>query len=91
MATKDIFDAIGLGTPFYLAAATYGFFHWLDRSASLRATRAISAWLKGHSYRQYDLKMAVIAVFDRLYTSRILSGKGFIRSITISLTIWIIF
>lgn len=33
--------------------------------------------------------MAVIGAFDRLYTSRILSGKGFIRSITISLILWI--
>jgi hypothetical protein len=47
MAAKDIFEAFGLGTPFILAAATYGFFWWLDRNASAQATRAISAWLKG--------------------------------------------
>jgi hypothetical protein len=71
MAAKDIFDAIGLGTPFYFAAVIYGFFFWLDRNASAPATRAISAWLKGRRYERYDLKRAVIAGFDRLYTADI--------------------
>ena len=69
MAARDIFEAIGLGTPFYFATATYGFFFWLDRNASARATRAISAWLKGQSNRQIDIKSAVISGFDRIYTT----------------------
>src|SRR6516162_6245555 len=46
MGAKDVFAAVGLGSPFYFAAATYGFFHWLDRNASAPATRAISAWVR---------------------------------------------
>lgn len=42
MPAKDIFAAIDLGTPFYLAAATYGFFvgsiraHLSERHARFR-------------------------------------------------------
>jgi hypothetical protein len=66
MAAKDILGAIGLGTPFYFAGATYGFFLWLDRSASAPANRAISGWLKNEQYRQVDVRLAIVAAFDSL-------------------------
>src|SRR5215467_5888828 len=34
MGGKDVLELVGLGTPVYLAGATYWFFNWLDRNAS---------------------------------------------------------
>jgi hypothetical protein len=81
---KDFFQALGLGTPFIFAAATYGFFLWLDRNASAPASKAISSWLKGQSYSGIDVKGAVISAFDRLYSSPLLGLKAFFRSAVIS-------
>jgi hypothetical protein len=89
MPTKEIFQAIGLGTPFIFGAATYGFFYWLDRSASAKAIRAISGWLKGQPYTRVDIKGAILAAFDRLYTSPLLTIRAFIRSSLFSATLWI--
>jgi hypothetical protein len=82
MGAKDVFEAVGLGTPFYFAAATYGLFHWLDQNASVRATSAISAWLKGQPYRRIDVKF--VAAFDRLYSSPLLRVRAFLRSAIVS-------
>jgi hypothetical protein len=48
MAARDLFDAIGLGQSFTLAAITFGFFNWLDRNASAQAVQAISGWLRAN-------------------------------------------
>jgi hypothetical protein len=61
MGVKGFFDAVGLASPFYFAAATYGFFYWLDRNASAQANRAISGWLKGQSYARIDIQHAILA------------------------------
>jgi hypothetical protein len=90
MATKDIFGAIGLGTPFYFAAATYGFFFWLDRNASAQANRAISGWLKGQPHTRIHVSSAIIAAFDRVYTWPLLRKRAFIRSVTFSTFAWIV-
>jgi hypothetical protein len=44
---KEFFELLGLGVPFYLGAATYGVFAWLDNNASDEATKVISSWLQG--------------------------------------------
>jgi hypothetical protein len=84
MAAKDILEAIGLGTPFIFATATYGLFYWLDRNASAQANRAISTLLKGEPYRRLDSRMAILATFDRLYTSPLFRIRAFIRSAILS-------
>src|SRR5215831_3501214 len=84
MGVKEVFDAVGLGSPFYLAAATYGFFHWLDRNASAPATRAISAWLTSQSYRQIDVKSGILGTFDFIYSVPLLRWKAFSRSALLS-------
>jgi hypothetical protein len=88
MEFKDVFAALGLGTPFMLAAVTYGLFYWLDRNASAQATGAISGWLKGEEYRRIDIRPAIIAVFDRIYRCPLLTLKAFFRSVKISLAVW---
>jgi hypothetical protein len=89
MGAKDVFSAVGLGTPFFLAAVTYGFFFWLDRNASAQATRAISAWLKGEPYRRIDITRGTLAAFDFIYTSPLLRPRAFIRSSILSVVVFI--
>ena len=80
MATKEILEAIGLGTPFYLAAASYSFFHWLDRNASAQANRAISGWLRLDSYTPSEVRASIVERFDSIYSYPLLRTRAFIRS-----------
>jgi hypothetical protein len=84
MAVKDVIALLGLGTPFIFAAAAYGLFHWLDRNASAQATRAISAWLRGQPHQEIQVRLAIIAAFDRLYTAPLLRIRAFLRSAALS-------
>jgi len=83
------YEALGLGTPFMLAAATYGLFYWLDRNASAQATRAISGWFKGQGYAKIDIAPTIISLFDKIYKPPLLSLGGFRRSVSVSLITWI--
>ena len=85
-----LFDLVGLGVPFYLAAATYGVFIWLDTNASDEATQVISSWLHGHSHDKPDLGNLIISAFDRIYTSPLLTFRAFRRSAAISTVIWLL-
>jgi hypothetical protein len=87
---EKLFDLIGLGVPFYLGAATYGVFVWLDSIASDEATKVISSWLHGRSKHKPDLGNVIINAFDRVYTSPILSFRAFRRSAAISSIIWLL-
>jgi hypothetical protein len=88
MEFKDVFAALGLGTPFMLAGATYGLFYWLDRNASAQATRAISGWFKGKGYMRIDIRPSIVAFFDHIYTPHLLTLRDFFRSAKISLAVW---
>jgi hypothetical protein len=81
---KAALQTLGFGTPFIFAAATYSFFHWLDKNASPQASQAISRWLKGEPYRRIDVKLGIISAFDNLYSSPLLSVKAFGRSFIVS-------
>jgi len=85
-----LFELVGLAVPFYLAAATYGVFFWLDSNASDEATQVISLWLRGHSHNKPDLGNLIINAFDQIYTSPLLSFQAFRRSAAISTIIWLI-
>ncbi len=85
---EKLFDLVGLGIPFYMAAATYGVFSWLDSNASDEATQVISSWLRGRSHNKPDLGNLIINAFDRVYTSPLLRFRAFRRSATISTIIW---
>jgi hypothetical protein len=88
---KEFFDLLGLGVPFYLGAATYGVFAWLDNNASDEATKVITYWLHGRSQDKPDLGNLIISVFDRIYTLPLLSFRAFRRSAAISSIIWLLF
>jgi hypothetical protein len=83
-------DGIGLGVPFYLAAATYCVFYWLDNNASDNATQVISSWLHGRAGHKPDFGNLIINAFDRIYTSPLLSFRAFRRSAAISSIIWLV-
>ena len=85
---KEFFDLLGLGVPFYLGAATYAVFSWLDSNASDEATQVISSWLHGRSRNKPDLGNLIISAFDRIYTSPLLTFRAFGRSAVISTIIW---
>jgi hypothetical protein len=61
---EKLFDLVGLGVPFGLAAATYAVFAWLDNNASDEATKVISSWLRGRSHNKPDLGNLIINAFD---------------------------
>ena len=85
-----LFTLLGLGVPFYLAAATYAVFSWLDSNASDEATKVISSWLHGRSHNKPDLGNLIINAFNRIYTSALLSFRAFHRSAAISSIIWLL-
>jgi hypothetical protein len=87
---EKLFDLIGLGVPFYLGAATYGVFYWLDSNASDEATKVISSWLHGRSRNKPDLGNLIISAFDRIYTSPLLTFRAFRRSAAITSIIWLL-
>jgi hypothetical protein len=88
---ERVLEIIGLGTPFIFGAATFWVFHWLDRNASAKATRSISAWLKSRPLEKFDAGDATISLFDRVYSSPLFRFRAFGRSAIISLFNWAAF
>jgi hypothetical protein len=87
---EKLFDLIGLGVPFYLAAATYAVFIWLDNNASDDVTEVISSWLHGRSQRKPDFGNVIVNAFDWIYTSPLMQIKALRRSAAVSTTIWLL-
>jgi hypothetical protein len=83
------YEALGLGIPFMFAAATYGFFNWLDKNASVQARRAVSGWFRGEAYAKINLSAAIVAAFDKLYTSPLLRFRTFGRSVMVSIFVYV--
>lgn len=71
-----------------LAYLTYTLFDWLDRGADTKKRRAISAWLKGQPYSRLDLKSLIIGSFDKIYGSRLVGIRGFLRASVVTLVVW---
>jgi hypothetical protein len=77
-------------TPVIYAAATYGFFHWLDKKVSEPAKRAISSWLEPKEYDRAAVAAAILELFDNVYTRPLLAWRAFIRSALITLVISVV-
>jgi|SRR5262245_3632240 len=88
---SEVLKLIGFTTPFVYAAAVYGFFHYLDKKASGQAKKAISGWLQPREYDKAAVADASIEIFDRLYTSPLLSWRAFRRSALFTLCMSAIF
>lgn len=83
----DVLKALGLTTPFIYAAATYGFFHWLDKKASGPAKRAISGWLEPKEYDKAAVAVAIVELFDRVYTKPLFTLRAVRRSASITVVV----
>ncbi len=93
LGLTEVLKLFGFATPFIYAAATYGFFRWLDKKASGPAKKALSGWLVPKQYDRAALRGAVLELFDRVYTQPLFDLRAFFRSalITISVTLVAIF
>jgi hypothetical protein len=89
--SKHLFDLVGLGSTTALVAMTYWAFRFLDKEASPRARRALSAWIQGRAFAPIDIRSAIVAMFDHLYSNPLFSIRGFARSSGISMAIYIAF
>src|SRR5436190_5359080 len=91
MLLRHISDAVGSGSPLLWALLAYGFFDWLDRKASEQATRALSKWLKGKPYENFEVRLVILGAFDNLYSSPLFRLKAFFRSAVVSLLVFLAF
>jgi hypothetical protein len=75
---------LGFANPFIYAAATFAFFHYLDKKASGQAKKAISGWLKPRGYDKAAIVSALVEMFDSVYTQPLLRPRAFLRSALIT-------
>jgi len=80
----DALKLLGFATPFVYAAATFGFFHYFDERISDEAKTAVSEWLLPKKYDKSAVSAAVLEMFDRIYTTPLLSWRALLRSVLIT-------
>jgi hypothetical protein len=88
---SEVLKLLGFSTPVIYASATYSLFHYLDRKASDKAKRAISAWFKPFEYDTATVSSAMIELFDGLYTTPLFGWRAMLRSSCFSLAMLIVF
>jgi hypothetical protein len=88
---SEALKLLGFSTPFVYAVATYGVFHYLDRKASGKAKQTISAWFKPLAYGTAGVSLALVELFDRLYTTPLFGWRAMLRSFCLSIVMLIVF
>jgi hypothetical protein len=88
---NEIFKLIGVSAPFMYAVGIYGLFHWLDKRSSAQAKSTIGLILRSGSPDRAQVSLALVEVFDWMYTRPLLSPSAFGRSLVITLTVTLIF
>jgi hypothetical protein len=63
----ELARSLGFSTPLIYAAATYSFFHWLDKKASGPAKKMLSEWIRSVNYEKQRVGLAILEAFDRIY------------------------
>jgi hypothetical protein len=86
-----LLELLGLSTSVLYAAATYGFFHFLDRKASPQAKAAINKWFRTTGHNKADVSNAVLELFGRIYERPLWSIRSLLRSATLSVAITSLF
>src|ERR1700739_861405 len=86
-AGEAILEGLGFSKPFLYAVGVYGFFHWLDRRASVPANKAIVEWLRPQMPSNEALANALLEIFDRVYSRPLLHWHAFLRSAIISICV----
>ena len=90
-ALDDVLRLLGFSTPLIYGAATYGLFHWLDEKASDEGKAALSEALRIKDYDSKRLALALVEVFDKLYTHPLLRWRAFLRSVAFTLIVFVAF
>ena len=73
-------DLLGLGAPAAWAASIYALFAWLDANASEQANNALASTMKvGAAIDGPRVAAATVEIFDRIYSSPLLSLKALSR------------
>lgn len=83
--------AVGLLIPFIVATTLLTIFLWLDRNVSPQARREISLWLKRRAYQDVDIRNAIVASFDRIFSHPLFRWRAFCRSATLSIGLWLMY
>jgi hypothetical protein len=86
----EVLKTLGFATPFVNAAATYALFHWLDKRASGSAKAAISSWVHIKEYDRAAVSEAILELFDRVYSPKLLSLTAFTRVAVITTLITVL-
>jgi hypothetical protein len=87
----EILRFLGFTTPLIYGAATYQFFHYLDKNASGPAKKAIAGWLQPKEYDRVAVANAIVEIFDRIYTRPLLGWRALTRSALFTVCISAIF
>jgi hypothetical protein len=91
MATS-IVDVFGLGVVAASATATYGFFHWFgSKEVSDEAKLAVSRWFDNKKIDVSGVSKNFNDVFERIYSSPLLSWRAFKRSAIFSSALCVLF
>lgn len=83
-ALTEILTNWGMAAPLLYAGAVFWIFAWLDRKASNEARLELAGRLSSISYDRAAISAAIVEMFDRVYTTPLLTWKGFRRSAWIS-------
>lgn len=87
----QIFDFLGLSTPFLYASTTATFFTFADKRTSKEAKEAIDKWMKPTGLDAPAVSNALVQLFDRVYGKDLLSLRAFGISALISLVVTAIY
>jgi hypothetical protein len=86
-----LLEQLGYSTPLIYAAATYGLFNWLDENASDEAKAALANTMRFNQLNNGQIALALVEVFDRIYTYPLLRWHAFLRSLMFTLAVSAIF
>jgi hypothetical protein len=90
-AIGKLLEHLGYAAPLLYAAAAYGFFYWLDENLSDAAKAALASTMKLKRYGKEQVASALVEVFYRIYTHRLLSWQAFYRSMNFTNAVFAIF
>lgn len=80
----EVLKLLGFMTPFVYAAATYGFFHFLDKKASDAAKRALTERLQSTRPPKVVIPNFAVETFDLVYTRPLLHWRAFLRCLSVT-------
>jgi hypothetical protein len=84
---ETLAEALGLATPFAYAASVYGAFAWLENDATENAKSALAGAMRLREFDGNQVGLAIVEVFDLLYTRPLLGLRALFRSILFTVVV----